>query len=354
MSSTAPLEGTPAPAPTSSGEPDDAVGGALARLTTGAAAFAVVAALLATVVGLLFTGAAAASVLQDPGALVRWGLPVARLTHDLSAAVALGAMALAATAVRPGTAGWTATARLGRIAAVVWALAAVSVLVLGGADFAGIAPSDPSFGDALSQYAFQLPVGRNVMICALMTAAAATLAVAVRSPVGAGVTVLAGAAALVPLALTGHAANTEYHEVTGTSWWMHMVGVTVWVGGLVTLALLSRRLSPQLVPLSQRYSVVAGWAFALVAFSGIVNGLVRVGSVDGLATQYGALVLVKSALLVALGLAGWWHRRHDAAEDQWASRSSGVLAAARSRAGADGPGRRCRSCVVAHRDSRPR
>ncbi len=58
-----------------------------------------------------------------------------------------------------------------------------------------------------------------------------------------------------------------------------------------------------------RYSVLAGWSFALVAFSGVANALVRVGSLDGMRTDYGVLVLVKSVALVALGVAGWLHRR---------------------------------------------
>ena len=35
----------------------------------------------------------------------------------------------------------------------------------------------------------------------------------------------------------------------------------------------------------------------------------RVGSLDGMRTDYGVLVLVKSVALVALGVAGWLHRR---------------------------------------------
>lgn len=279
------------------------------RPAASAAAAAVVVALLTTGVGLLLTGGAAVSMLGDPGALVRWGLPVARLVHDLSAAVALGAMALAATAVRPGTPGWSSTLRLGVCGAVVWALASVTVLVLGGADVAGVAPGDPAFGTALGQYVFELPVGRNLLIGTVLTALVATLAVAVRTPVGAGVTALTGAAALVPLALSGHAAGAEHHEVASSSWWLHLVGVTVWVGGLATLSVAGRTLAPQLVTVSQRYSTVAGWAFALVASSGVATALVRIGSLQALATTYGLLVLVKSGLLVALGLAGWWHRR---------------------------------------------
>ncbi len=302
-----PLDGSPSPRP----RPSATEGGPaeLAGLTTGAALLAVVVALVSAVVGLLFTGAAAESVLADPGALVRWGFPVARLGHDLSAAVALGAMALAATAVRPGTAGWTAVARTGGVAAIIWVVGAVSALVLGGADFAGLSLGAPTFGDALAQYVFELQIGRNLLIAVVMAAVVATLVVAVRTPVGAGVALVGGVTALVPLALTGHTATTDLHEVAGTSWWMHLVGVSVWVGGLATLAVQNRALSPQLADVAARYSVLAGWSFAVVAFSGAANALVRVGSLDGLRTDYGALVLVKSAALVALGVAGWLHRR---------------------------------------------
>ena len=254
MSRTTPLQGTPG----GTRPPHDVTAPLLTGMTTGAAALGVVVALVSTVVGLLFTGAAAEAVLADPGAVVRWGYPVARLAHDLAAAVALGAMALAATAVRPGTPGWSAVARVGGVAAMVWAIGAVVVLVLGAADFAGLSLSAPTFGEALSQYVFELQLGRNLLIAALMTATVAAMAVAVRTPVGAGVALVGGFMALVPLALTGHTASTDLHEVAGTSWWMHVAGVSVWVGGLATLALLNRVLSPQLATVMARYSSSPG------------------------------------------------------------------------------------------------
>ncbi len=76
-------------------------------------------------VGLLVGHGAQAPLagLLDPGALVRWGLPVARTVHDLAAALTIGSLVLgcggAARAVPAGraAAGRDQRHRLGRRAA---------------------------------------------------------------------------------------------------------------------------------------------------------------------------------------------------------------------------------------------
>mgnify|MGYP006867921649 FL=1 len=54
----------------------------------------VVAALIAAVVGLAIGGGAAPRLTNDPGALVRWGLPAAKLIVNLSGAAMLGPLVL--------------------------------------------------------------------------------------------------------------------------------------------------------------------------------------------------------------------------------------------------------------------
>ena len=145
-----------------------------------------------------------------------------------------------------------------------------------------------------------------------IVAVVAVLASAVRGPVGAGTAAALGIIALVPLALTGHSSGAANHELVVSSWWLHLAGVCAWAGGLVALAWLGRRdgLGRQVGAVARRYSVVAGWGFALVAASGAANAWARVGGLEGLASRYGVLLLLKIGVLVALGAAGWWHRRH--------------------------------------------
>lgn len=271
-----------------------------------------VVAVVAGVVGAVVTGAAAASAFGDPGLVVRWGYPVARVVHDGAAALAIGGLLAAAALLAPDRAAWQRARALGNGAAVVWALAGVAVLVLGAADVVMLPLDDPRFGPALWQYVSSVDVGRQVAIEVAFVAVVALLASAVRGPVGAGVAAVLGLVALVPLALTSHSAGSASHELVVSSWWMHLAGVCLWTGGLVTVAWLGRRdgLGRDVGTVAGRYSVVAGWAFALVAASGAANGWARVGGLAGMVTPYGAVLLVKVIALVLLGLAGWWHREH--------------------------------------------
>lgn len=271
-----------------------------------------VVAVVAGVVGAVVTGAAAASAFGDPGLVVRWGYPVARVVHDGAAALAIGGLLAAAALLAPDHPAWQRARALGNGAAVVWALAGVAVLVLGAADVVMLPLDDPRFGPALWQYVSSVDVGRQVAIEVAFVAVVALLASAVRGPVGAGVAAVLGLVALVPLALTSHSAGSASHELVVSSWWMHLAGVCLWTGGLVTLAWLGRRdgLGRDVGTVAGRYSVVAGWAFALVAASGAANGWARVGGLAGMVTPYGAVLLVKVIALVLLGFAGWWHREH--------------------------------------------
>jgi putative copper resistance protein D len=114
--------------------------------------------------------------------------------------------------------------------------------------------------------------------------------------------------ALLPLALTGHASGSGDHQNSATSLALHLVTVTLWVGGLAALLLMARRLGPQLATVVRRYSTMAGWCFAVVALSGVVNAALRLGSLSKLTSLYGLLALAKIAALGLLGLAGWRHR----------------------------------------------
>ena len=65
-------------------------------------AILVAAGMLTLVVGLIIGGGAAPRMTSDPGALVRWGLPAAKLFVNLSAAVMAGSAVLALFALRAG------------------------------------------------------------------------------------------------------------------------------------------------------------------------------------------------------------------------------------------------------------
>ena len=256
--------------------------------------------------------------LLDPGPLVRVGLPVARAVHDVAASLTIGLLVLAVWAVAPErgaslarlTGARWAMLRTASAAAGAWLVSAVVVLGLTGADVVGVPVTSAAFTGSLGVFAGYTDLGRSLSASVLLAAVVAGLTAWSSRLAAAGWAAALGLVALLPLALTGHASGSANHENSVTSLALHLLGVAVWVGGLGALLLSARRLGPQLPTVVRRYSTLAGWCFAVVAVSGLVNAALRLEPLSGaqLGSLYGLLALGKVIGLGVLGLAGWRHR----------------------------------------------
>jgi len=295
--STAPLVPTPAPAR----------GPALATLGVS---------LVACVVAVAVGGAAVPVVLglTDVGPLVRWGLPLLRVVQDGSAALTVGLLLVGALLL-PGRGSPRTMLTAARYAAgsgVVWVVSTIAGVVLGFADAAGTRLDDPALWPQLAEFVWSLETLRVALISAGLAAIATTVAALSLSRRGLATAALLAVGALLPLALAGHAAGTADHETSVNVLAVHLVAASVWVGGLLALVVLRTGLGARLPVVVARYSTLALWCYVAVGVSGVVSAVVRLGGVSDLsrlATPYGALVLVKTACLVVLGVMGWQQRR---------------------------------------------
>lgn len=267
--------------------------------------------LLATVLAVLFTGAAAPQVLGDPGAVVRWSQPVVQAVQVAAATLTVGLLVLAAVALpSPGRRlAFGPALRLVSLTSGIWALATLVLAVLTLSALAGESPTNPGFGQQLGSFLWDIDLGRGLLFTTVAAALVSVFAAGATTLGSTGWLVLLSMAALIPAALSGHAAGTSSHETAVTSLGLHLLGVCVWAGGLAGLVLTRRTLGPQLSTAAHRFSGLAVWAFVLVAASGVLNGAIRVGNLSGLASRYGVLLILKTAALLALGWAGWRHRR---------------------------------------------
>jgi copper transport protein len=129
-------------------------------------------------------------------------------------------------------------------------------------------------------------------------------------------------AVLLTSSLTSHGAALANGAAAGIAAdWLHIVGATAWVGGLVSLVIVmplawnsAKARADGIGPVAglvARFSSFALVTSAIVVVSGIVQASIEVGSWTGLLeTAYGQLVLVKVGLVVAmLGLAACNHWR---------------------------------------------
>jgi copper transport protein len=131
-------------------------------------------------------------------------------------------------------------------------------------------------------------------------------------------------AVLLTSALTSHGAALPNGAAAGIVVdWLHIVGATTWVGGLIALAVClplmraNRSSSPLDTRLLARFARLALAASLVVMLSGVIQGTYEVGSWSALATTlYGNLLLVKVGLLTAmLALAGL---------NEWQARSTSI------------------------------
>jgi copper transport protein len=123
--------------------------------------------------------------------------------------------------------------------------------------------------------------------------------------------------ALTP-ALAGHASIEHPTWLFFPSDVLHVLAASVWVGGIACLLLAlpaaTRRLegtdrTKLLLATLARFSPLALAAVVTIAITGVVQALIDVRTVHGLLhTTYGALVIVKIALLLVLIALGWVNR----------------------------------------------
>lgn len=257
-----------------------------------------------------FGGGAAALELGDPGALVRWSLPVLRVAHDAAAAVTVGALVLAAFIVpeTTRTARRVQLAHLASGAAIVWLLAGVGRMLTDFASLAGIPLFAPGYLSQLTAFVWDLDSTRTAVISSLVVAVVAVAAPLARTKGAMAWTAAASVLALLPLALAGHSAASLDHMTGVNALGFHLVSATVWVGGLVALLAIRASLGDHLAVVVRRYSRVAGWCFVLLVGSGLLASWINMGGPAGLASRYGVLLILKAVAAVVLGAIGWWHR----------------------------------------------
>jgi putative copper resistance protein D len=238
-----------------------------------------------------------------------------RTVVDLLAAATVGLL-LAAAALLPSSKDLLAAtpARAARLAswlAWTWALLALVVLVLSYAETFATTVSASLGPNKLLSFVGQSEQGAAWLVAASLAAFAGVVAREADRPLGAWSALGLAVAATLPPAVTGHAAAAGNHDLATSSLVVHVIGVVLWVGGLLALTWYVRTDGRYLPLASSRYSAMALWAFLAVGVSGVANALIRLGGIDNLfTTQYGAVVLIKVIAFVALGLLGWAHRRH--------------------------------------------
>ncbi|MET0864955.1 MAG: bifunctional copper resistance protein CopD/cytochrome c oxidase assembly protein [Nakamurella sp.] len=279
------------------------------------------------VAAMLITGCVAAALsaivpsrteipgLPTAGSITAFALPAVKAIFDLAAAVTVGWLLAAAWLVPPQRSGILDVGgyraiKAASLAAAVWCAAGLALIPLILSDTLGKSLADSVAADWVISGISILDSVRAALIAAVAAALIAVLARIVLHPGWAAVLLALALIAVVAQSNTGHAAGTSDHDVAVDTMIFHLVGISLWVGGLVAFLGLARQNVAQLPVIARRYSTIAFWAFIAVALSGFGNAWVRITYLPDLwRTDYGRLVLLKAGLLITLGVIGYLHRK---------------------------------------------
>lgn len=276
----------------------------------------VTAALAGALIGIALTATAPVPGVAQVSEVVSVAIPIVRVLLDLAAVTTIG-LALLSVLVgydRPKlTEPIMRRARpIALAASLVWAVTALVTLVLQTAEFRPQART-VSFAD-IWDYVVQVGAGKALLVVAVLALVQVVLGVlTVRhgEKVPAEVRVGLGLFALLPLPVTGHAANWDFHDYTMISMELHVMGAVAWTGGLGAMVVLlagNRTLLAHALP---RFSKLATLCLALTVVTGLFNAGVEIllNPTTGLftalfTTPYGQLVVLKVVCSAGIGVLG--------------------------------------------------
>lgn len=249
--------------------------------------------------------------LSEAGPLTEYAAPVVRALRTLGAVATVGALSLAVLVVPSAQLSHTGQLRAaaGRWA-LLWCLASAASVLIELSQVAGTPLVDVALGQTGGAEAAVATQVRALVAATWAAGLVAVFAAAVETWRGAAVVLLLAVGGLVPPVLTGHAGHADLTFLAQGSLAAHVVGISLWTGGLLALCAHTGpplRLSSAVLA---RYSAMALTCYVLVAASGVTNVLARMSLTQLLDSgAYVLILLVKVLLFVALGAIGVTHRR---------------------------------------------
>jgi len=262
------------------------------------------AAAVAGITAAALAGAAVATPSAAP-TVPPFAVPAGRLLLDMCAVAAVGIAVLrwliAGAGRRDAEAARIASGRAAAVVAGAWAATALVLLWLQAAELAGRRLADVDV-DTVTGYLATVGTGRGLLMTAGFAIAFGVTAVCRWPEELLAVFAVLG---LVPLPITGHSATAALHEVAVLSVALHAAAAAAWVGGLAALLVAAGARRALLATALPRFSGLAGWCVLALAATGVLNAVVRLGApADVLGTDYGRILLAKTALLLVLAATG--------------------------------------------------
>ena len=190
---------------------------------------------------------------------------------------------------------------------IAWFVVSIFSIVVRFSYEVGISLSSALDWNSLKSYLTQTSQGTGIRWQLGIAAALVVFSLVTRRQRGAFGLLLLSLLLFVPPLLNAHAAGAGNHMLAIGTILIHVVSLVLWIAGLLALWLVARtsEISNDAI---RRFSGVALWCVIGVGISGALNGWIRVGTLAGLWTGYGALLIAKALAFFVLIRIGYLQR----------------------------------------------
>ena len=196
--------------------------------------------------------------------------------------------------------------RLLKISSTIWVLGAFGTIIFTLAQILGTTLSDALDPTVIRSFLTQISLGKYLAFQALMATIVLIFSFSTKKIEFLIILLALSIAGLVAPVFESHAASSGSHSLVIGSLVIHVIALSLWVGGVIALGTLSAQDRPTAVP---RFSQMALWSAIAVVASGTVNAWARLNFVDAWNSSYAFVVLGKIVATVILLWIGYLHRK---------------------------------------------
>ena len=168
----------------------------------------------------------------------------------------------------------------------------------------------------LTSFIFQIELGRFLFAQSVLIALLLLLLPFFKSALAATTGLFLALFALILPVFQSHSAANGSHQLAIGSLAVHVIALSLWVGGILSLLLISSSAQQIALP---RFSAMALWAAIAVVVSGATNAWVRLNFQSAWSSSYARIVILKIILTALLILLGYRNRQqlHKAGATGW-------------------------------------
>ena len=202
---------------------------------------------------------------------------------------------------------------IGRVLAGVWFLTSGFQIILTLANILGTSLGSALEPTTLSSFVRQIDLGRFLAFQTLLAGVVFICLGFIRRVLPATILLGISLLALVAPVFQSHSAASGSHSLAIGSLVVHVVALSLWVGGVFALVLLNDVDRKVALP---RFSQLALWAAIAVVASGLINAWTRLNFASAWSSSYARIVIAKSLLTLILLAIGYHNRKALAKSDK--------------------------------------